>query len=116
MNITWRVANEGSDCGVYLMRHMESYMGECERHWDCGFIGKKQSDVIALNYLRVKYMARLMKADYNKYKSMLERDAEAYDRLNPLEKMVRMNEVKEAREKKRCGRRRFQDGQVVLIS
>ena len=43
-------------------------------------------------------MARLMKSDYNKYKSMLERDAEASDRFVPLEKMVLMNEVKEARD------------------
>ena len=52
-------------------------------------------------------MERIMKSDYNKYKSMLEKDAEAYDRLDLLEKMVLMNEMKEAKEKKRRGRRRF---------
>ena len=52
-------------------------------------------------------MARLMKFDYNKYKSMLKRDTEAYRRLDPLEKMVLMNEVKETREKQRCGRHRY---------
>ncbi|CAI9294533.1 unnamed protein product [Lactuca saligna] len=77
MKITWKVEKEGSDCGVYLMRNMESYMGENERRWDYGFIGKKQSDVLALNNLRIKYTAKLM------------------------------NEVKESREKQRRGRRQY---------
>ena len=106
--MTWKVEKEGSDYGVYLMRHMESYIGENEGRQDCGFTGKKQSDVVALNNLRIKYMARLMKSEYNKHKSMLEKDAETYERLDPLQKkMAPMNEVKESREKQRLGRRRF---------
>ncbi|CAI9288839.1 unnamed protein product [Lactuca saligna] len=42
MKMTWKVEKEGSDCGVYLMRHMESYMGENEGRWDCGFTGKNR--------------------------------------------------------------------------
>ncbi|CAI9286823.1 unnamed protein product [Lactuca saligna] len=66
-----------------------------------------KSDVVALNNLRIKYMANLMKSEYNKHKSMLEKDAKAYKRLDPLQILARMNEVKEIREKHKCGRRRF---------
>ncbi|CAI9304483.1 unnamed protein product [Lactuca saligna] len=107
MKMTWKVEKEGSDCGVYLMRHMESYMGENEGRWDCGFTRKKQTDLLALNNLRIKYMARLMKSEYKKHKSMLEKDAEAYERLDPLHILAIMNEVKEIREKQKHGRRRF---------
>ena len=51
MKFTWKVEKEGSDCGVDFMRHRESYMGEREGRWDCGFTGKKQRDVHALNNL-----------------------------------------------------------------
>ena len=68
---------------------------------------EKQSDELALNNLRVKYMAKLMKSEYNKHKSMLEKDAEAYERLDPLQILAMMNEVKEIREKQKRGRRRF---------
>ena len=105
--MTWKVEKEGSDCGVYLMRHIELYMGENEGLWDCGFTGKKQTDLLALNNLQIQYMARLMKSEYNKHKSMLEKDAEAYERLDPLQILATMNEVKEIREKQKRGRRRF---------
>ena len=107
MKMIWKVEKEGSDFGLYLMRNMESYMGENEGCWDCGFTGKKQSDVVALNNIRIKYMTRLMKSEYNKHKSMLEKDAEEYERLDPQQKLAVMNEVKEIREKQRRGRRRF---------
>ncbi|CAI9285193.1 unnamed protein product [Lactuca saligna] len=80
MKMPCKVEKEGSDCG---------------------------RDVVALNNLRIKYMARLMKSEYNKHKSMLEKDAEEYERLDPLQKLAVMNEVKEIREKQRRGRRRF---------
>ncbi|CAI9299486.1 unnamed protein product [Lactuca saligna] len=60
---------------------------------------KKQSDVVALNNIRIKYMVRLMKSEYNKHKSMLEKDVEEYERLDTLQKLDVMNEVKEIREK-----------------
>ena len=42
MNMTWKVDKEGSDCGLYLMKHMDSYMGENEGCWECGFTGKTE--------------------------------------------------------------------------
>ncbi|CAI9268927.1 unnamed protein product [Lactuca saligna] len=105
--MTWKVEKEGSDYGVYLIRHMESYMGENEGRWDFGFTGKKQSDVLALDNLRIKHMAKLMKSQYNIHKSMLEKDAEEYEKLDPLQKIALMNEVKESREKQRRGRLLF---------
>ncbi|CAI9293995.1 unnamed protein product [Lactuca saligna] len=99
MKMTWNVDKEGSDCGVYLLKHMEPYMAENEGPWDCGFTGKKQTDLLSLNNLRIKYMARLMKSEYNKHKSMLDEYEKAYERLDPLQISARMNEVKEIREK-----------------
>ncbi|KAL8225622.1 hypothetical protein R6Q57_018179 [Mikania cordata] len=34
----WRTSHNGIDCGIFLMRHMETYIGEEEKEWKCGFI------------------------------------------------------------------------------
>ncbi|CAI9287653.1 unnamed protein product [Lactuca saligna] len=68
MNIRWHVAKLGPNCGLYLMRHMESYMGEGEGRWDSGFIGKGNADTVALMNLRTMYLARIMKSEFNVHK------------------------------------------------
>ena len=63
----------GPDCEIYLMRHMESYMGEAKGRWDSGFIGKANADTVAIRNLRTKYLARMMKVDFNVHKNVRER-------------------------------------------
>ncbi|KAI3793946.1 hypothetical protein L1987_36569 [Smallanthus sonchifolius] len=33
----WRTTVNNKDCGIFMMRHMETYMGEEEKAWHCGF-------------------------------------------------------------------------------
>ncbi|KAI3717572.1 hypothetical protein L1987_69274 [Smallanthus sonchifolius] len=33
----WRTTVNNKDCGIFMMRHMETYMGEEEKAWQCGF-------------------------------------------------------------------------------
>ena len=106
MNISWQVEQAGTDCGIYLMRHMESYMGESERRWECGLTGKKAGDVTAILELRMKYMARLLTADFNKYKSMIVTDFEAFRKLDILEQTMILQQSAENRKKKRKTRGR----------
>ncbi|KAL4579359.1 hypothetical protein LXL04_015501 [Taraxacum kok-saghyz] len=35
-NLPWSVIKSGDNCGLYLMRHMECYMGEREGMWETG--------------------------------------------------------------------------------
>ncbi|KAL8227417.1 hypothetical protein R6Q59_000098 [Mikania micrantha] len=37
LRISWATTNNFVDCGVFVMRHMEMYMGNHTRAWDCGF-------------------------------------------------------------------------------
>ena len=41
LKIPWRLSKENLDCGVYCMRHMETYRGEGDK-WDNGI---KKDDV-----------------------------------------------------------------------
>nr|GMD28507.1 uncharacterized protein LOC109146919 [Ipomoea batatas] len=38
MQMRWRVPNNKIDCGVYLMRHMESFAGQPVKQWNCGLV------------------------------------------------------------------------------
>ncbi|CAI9279307.1 unnamed protein product [Lactuca saligna] len=101
MNIYWQVEKSGTDCGVYLIRHMEIYMGENEGRWGCGLIGKLPGDVAAIGKLRTKYMARMLTTDFNEYKSMMVKDFETFRKLDILKQTMLLQESGENRKKKR---------------
>ncbi|CAI9280963.1 unnamed protein product [Lactuca saligna] len=101
MNISWLVEKPGTECGIYLMRHMESYMGENEGRWECGLTGKMPADVSATTKLRTKYMVRLLTTEFNKFKTMIVKDFEAFRKLDILEQDMLLRESTENRNKKR---------------
>ncbi|KAH6822084.1 hypothetical protein C2S53_020094 [Perilla frutescens var. hirtella] len=35
LEMSWRDTNNNNDCGVYVMRHMETYMGQSVNAWKC---------------------------------------------------------------------------------
>lgn len=36
LSMSWRTENNSCDCGVFCMRHMETYFGEEVFEWQCG--------------------------------------------------------------------------------
>jgi len=36
MRMQWRTTDNVTDCGMFCMRHMETYFGQGDK-WDCGF-------------------------------------------------------------------------------
>lgn len=62
MKLPWRDVDNKVDCGVYAMRHMETYMGQRLKEWKIGL------DVNAgktLQELRVKYCKVLLTSAAN---------------------------------------------------
>lgn len=35
LKMSWWTYDKVEDCGVYLMRHMETYKGERDGYWNC---------------------------------------------------------------------------------
>nr|GMC69110.1 zinc finger BED domain-containing protein RICESLEEPER 2-like [Ipomoea batatas] len=52
------------NCGVYLMRHMESYVREDVARWECGLFRGDQSE---LDSLRLHYMKEICTTDINSH-------------------------------------------------
>ncbi|GKD90063.1 hypothetical protein Tco_1365570 [Tanacetum coccineum] len=67
----WQTDKRSKDCGIFLMRHMESFMGIELGKWKCGLDveGKKQN--MQLGHLRNKYAAKLLLSDRNIHKSKI---------------------------------------------
>lgn len=63
--LPWVEPNNKHDCGVYVMRHMETYMGEYGSKWKHGFNLKLKKQ---LQYLRIKYCAAIATAECNELK------------------------------------------------
>ncbi|KAJ0623783.1 hypothetical protein HanIR_Chr01g0036041 [Helianthus annuus] len=61
----WRALQNGVDCGVFTMRHMETYKGKSP--WNPGFVNedKKTIQDSQLRFLRYRYLSKIILSDYN---------------------------------------------------
>nr|GME15878.1 uncharacterized protein LOC109175178 [Ipomoea batatas] len=66
IKMSWRDNKNKVDCGVFLMRHMETFRGQLPELWDCG-LEKENKD--QLNVLRIKYLTALVMSDVNEHKT-----------------------------------------------
>ena len=70
----WQTDKRPKDCGVFVMRHMENYMGMSILNWDCGLEDEGRKQTIQLGKLRKKYAAKLLLSDCNMIKDKIVSD------------------------------------------
>jgi len=58
--LNWQTTQNFFDCGVFIMRHMETYMGEEEGRYDCEIPKESAEQKVKLRRLRFRYAARIM--------------------------------------------------------
>ncbi|KAJ0623782.1 putative papain-like cysteine peptidase superfamily [Helianthus annuus] len=83
----WRTLQNGVDCGVFTMRHMETYKGKSP--WNPGFVNedKKTIQDSQLRFLRYRYLSKIVLSDYNLISK------EVYDRAKEFAKTARPVDV-----------------------
>lgn len=84
----WQSDKRPKDSGVFLMRHMEAYMGGLLSKWSCGLEkeGKKQNNM--LDRLRKRYAATLMLSECNIHSDSNRARLEAIEAANvPVKRM-----------------------------
>ncbi|GJQ89478.1 hypothetical protein Tco_0000617 [Tanacetum coccineum] len=64
MSMKWRTKHNYTDCGVFTMLHMESYLG-AEREWNCGLAKESKQQDEQLNSLRSKFAAKIILSEFN---------------------------------------------------
>lgn len=60
LEMKWSIKEDTTDCGLYAMRHMETYMGTKVTDWKCDLTNKQSK---SLQLLRPKYCTAML---YNK--------------------------------------------------
>ncbi|KAJ0605160.1 hypothetical protein HanHA300_Chr02g0059871 [Helianthus annuus] len=93
LEMPWRTKHNVIDCGIFLMRHMETYKGVTGNAWECGF-SNECTDAGEITYrqrkeiddLRHKYIAKLLLSDANTYRSFVEAGVARYKKLSDDEK------------------------------
>ncbi|KAL4571547.1 hypothetical protein LXL04_018308 [Taraxacum kok-saghyz] len=64
-----RTKDNNYDCGIYVMRHMEDYVGQKAKDWDCGIPKDSSKQESTLRMLRKKYLCRILTSDINNSKN-----------------------------------------------
>lgn len=65
-DIKWADKENKTDCGVFTMRHMETYLGSSNFKKN---IGIKKDSTKQMSYLRVKYCAEILKSEFNELRA-----------------------------------------------
>ncbi|KAJ9537540.1 hypothetical protein OSB04_030273 [Centaurea solstitialis] len=69
--MSWRTIRNQVDCAIFMMRHMETYMGQAVKDWDCGFANEGPTQKSQLVNLRHKYVGRMLLSDLNVKKNLV---------------------------------------------
>ncbi|KAL8258449.1 hypothetical protein R6Q59_030490 [Mikania micrantha] len=71
LKLPWATKKNVTDCGVFVMRHMEMYMGKGAKSFDCGFSKNHFKRTSQIKTLRKKYATRILLSDANNLKHVV---------------------------------------------
>ncbi|KAJ9557924.1 hypothetical protein OSB04_012538 [Centaurea solstitialis] len=83
--MNWRSTKNKIDCGVFVMRHMETYKGEPISKWTCGFDLNLKQQKKQLVDLRYKYATKILLCDDNEIKDLVSDEVETFNNLSEEE-------------------------------
>lgn len=79
LEMSWRTKEDNCiDSGVYLMRHMESYIGSALKNWKCGFKNEELDQQNQIYELRKKYTSKILKSEINMNKPQVLFEVDEY--------------------------------------
>ncbi|KVH99370.1 hypothetical protein Ccrd_022399 [Cynara cardunculus var. scolymus] len=81
LRMDWQTQNNFDDCGVFAMRHMETYMGNV-RTWNTSLSKEGKTQEIQIASLRMKYVAKLLVNNYNKKKEYVVKEVEKFQSMD----------------------------------
>ncbi|KAL4566970.1 hypothetical protein LXL04_022540 [Taraxacum kok-saghyz] len=71
LKMNWRTRGNSNDCGVFCMRHMETYMGDSSSNWTCGLHKESMTQQQEIDYLRLKYLTKILLSDINQLRKKI---------------------------------------------
>lgn len=93
VKMSWQTNNNYIDCGIFAMRHMETYSGN--KDFDAGFVREGKEQKKQIEDLRKKYLTKILLSEFNENIHVVESEIEDYHRLSLKEKkMLQDNSAK----------------------
>ena len=88
MKMSWQTEKNFVDCGVFAMRHMETYTGKhvSKKEWDSGLSKESPEQDKELVELRYKYLSKILLSDINLAKGEMMELLEKYEKMEPEKK------------------------------
>ncbi|KAF5787718.1 putative Ulp1 protease family catalytic domain, papain-like cysteine peptidase superfamily [Helianthus annuus] len=82
LEMPWRTVNNSVDCGIFVMRHMETYKCTTIKDWKpkCGLAGESEYQKTQLVDLRMKYLAKILLSDINIRKGVVISEVREYSK------------------------------------
>ncbi|KAM0065964.1 putative Ulp1 protease family catalytic domain, papain-like cysteine peptidase superfamily [Helianthus debilis subsp. tardiflorus] len=102
LKFPWQTMYNGVDCGIFVMRHTETFKGTSVREWNCGLSPERdimrevlKDESKELCDLRIKYFSKILLSDVNSLRSKLEKEVHEYANLSEDERMENAKTAKE---------------------
>ncbi|KAI3732472.1 hypothetical protein L1987_63677 [Smallanthus sonchifolius] len=84
-----RTTKNSKDCGIFIMRHMESYMGEEEKVWQCGFgVESENVQQKQIEDLCRKYCTKILLHEINELKHYIVEEMKNYLQIPFLSRKI----------------------------
>lgn len=78
----WRTKENFIDCGIFVMRHMETYKGETVSKYDCGLDKEFGGQDGQLQKLRNKYLCKILLSSMNTLKYKVISQSTAFSKID----------------------------------
>ncbi|MFS8001073.1 hypothetical protein Hanom_Chr13g01185931 [Helianthus anomalus] len=95
MEMSWRTLHNVTHCGIFVMRHMESYFGDACSNLKCGLSVESEAQRPELNDLRHKYVAKILPSDVNTSKEIVAYEIKRFEKMGAYEKRILKEERQE---------------------
>ncbi|PWA37805.1 ulp1 protease family, C-terminal catalytic domain-containing protein [Artemisia annua] len=69
--MAWRTRRNENECGIFVMRHMETYNVQKVEEWNLGFRNEDEGQQGQLKTLRRKYAAKMLLSDENIHRKQI---------------------------------------------
>ncbi|GKC31198.1 ulp1 protease family, C-terminal catalytic domain-containing protein, partial [Tanacetum coccineum] len=96
----WGTTENNTDCGIFLMMHMEHYNGETAKNWNLEFPTEKQGNTLDIIKMRVRLTTKILSHEINIHREKTSTEAQEFARLN-TDKDSRKKMINEAIKKKK---------------
>ncbi|GKA23445.1 ulp1 protease family, C-terminal catalytic domain-containing protein [Tanacetum coccineum] len=91
----WGTKENDTNCGIFLMMHMEHYNEETAKNWNLEFLKEKEGNTFDIINMRVRLETKILSHEINIHREKISTEAQEFARRN-TDKNLRKQMIKEA--------------------